>query len=94
MFASTKIFVIVVLNEQNHLFNFIFVVVIIEMQIIFENQIIDRRFFVFKNLKRNHVEIKNFLSKHEKFHVFNRQMINKFKVFLITKQYLKNKTTN
>ena len=82
---------IVDFNDDDHLFDFILFNAQIETQIIFDNQIIDRRFSIFQKRERNHVEIKNFLFKHEKFHVFNSHLINKINVFIVIEQYFENK---
>ena len=80
-------------NDDDHLFDSTSSDAQVETQIIFDDQIIDRRSSIFKRQKRNHVEIKNFLSKHEKFHVFNSHMINKNNVLIVIEQYFENKTT-
>ena len=79
-------------NDDDHLFDSTSSNAQIETQIILDDQIIDRCSSIFKRQKRNHVEIKDFLSKHEKFHVFNSHIINKNNVFIVIEQYFENKT--
>ena len=79
-------------NDNDHLFDSTSFDVQVETQIIFDDQIIDRRSSIFKRQKRNHAEIKDFLSKHEKFHVLNSHMINKNNVLIVIEQYFENKT--
>ena len=89
---NQSFFDIINFNDDDHLFDSISSDVQIETQIILDDQINDRRFSIFKKQKRNHVEIKNFLSKYEKFHVLNSHMINKNNVLIVIEQYLENKT--
>ena len=89
---NQSFFDIVDFNDDDHLFDSISFDVQIETQIIFDDQIIDRRFSIFKKQKRNYVEIKDFLSKHEKFHVLNSHTINKNNLLIVIKQYFENKT--
>ena len=53
-------FDIINFNDDDYLFDSTSFDVQIKTQIIFNNQIIDRRFLIFKKQKRNYVEIKTF----------------------------------
>ena len=85
-------FDIIDFNDDDYLFDSTSFDAQMKTQILFNDQIIDRRFSIFKRQKRNYVEIKDFLSKHEKLHVLNSHMINKNNVFIVIEQYFENKT--
>ena len=82
---------IVDFNDDDHLFDSILFDAQAGTQIILGDQIIGRRFSVFQRRERNHAEVKNFLFKHEKFHVFNSHLVNKINVLIVIEQYLENK---